>query len=130
MTIESNEIRIANVERDLADVRKELRALHTRFESKLDVILDRLNDLRQAGVLDEVALKTQTQRLEARLCPDPGACLRLEPRIKALEVKISGWHDAQQQLKGAMKTVRTFWLGIGAVATTAAWILKDWITRN
>jgi hypothetical protein len=118
--------RMANAERDIEHLRNDIKGLH----EKSDTIIKSLAEMSQHYAVEDAYKKANIKSIESRLCPKPGACIDLTPRVEALEKQFSAWHDAQQQFKGALKTVRTFWLGVGALLTTLGWFAKEFLTRN
>ena len=118
--------RLDNAERDIQRLRTDIGKLH----EKSDAIIASLSKLREQQAVQHAHKESDLEMIRSRMCPKPGACVELVPRIEALENEFSKWHDTQQQLKGAVKTVRTFWLGVGSILTTAMWFAKEFFTLH
>lgn len=130
MTTPHEQARLTNVEQDIIRLRKDVRDDVLSLNKKLDAIIGAIANLRTNQAVDDAVSNNSLQSIKANMCPDPGACVRLTPRVDALEKQWSKWHDMQQQAKGAMKTVRAFWLGIGALVASALWVLQNYFTSK
>ena len=126
--------RITNTEQDIVrlrkDVREDVAELHKKIDERFNDIMGALADLRTHQAVDDAVSTNSLEAIKSGLCPDPGACMRLAPRVAALELQFSKWHDMQQQAKGAIKTVRAFWLGVGALGTTVFWLILNYLTSK
>ena len=126
--------RITNTEQDIVRLRKDMRedviALHKKIDERTSEIMGAIQELRTHQAVDDAVSTNSLDAIKAGLCPDPGACMRLAPRVAALELQFSKWHDMQQQAKGAIKTVRAFWLGVGALGTTVFWLIQNYLTSK
>ena len=134
MNTPHDQARLTNVEQDIirlrTDVREDVAALHKKIDERFSEIMGALAELRTHQAVDDAVSTNSLQAIKAGLCPDPGACARLAPRVAALELNFSKWHDMQQQAKGAIKTVRAFWLGVGALVTTVLWLIQNYFTTK
>lgn len=117
-----NGSRVANVEQDIRDIRRDIHNLH----DKIDGIAGVISMLREADGIavvqresDVRALETSMESLKGRMCPNPGACTSLEPRITNLENRMSTWEATKQQAIGAGKLVKSVWFLLGAGGLSA-----------
>ena len=134
MPPDTHTARITNTEQDIVRLRKDVRddvaELHKKIDERFNEIMGALADLRTHQAVDGAVSSNSLETIKAGLCPEPGACIRLAPRVAALELNFSKWHDIQQQAKGAIKTVRAFWLGVGALVTTVLWLIQNYFTSK
>jgi hypothetical protein len=103
----------------LTDLRRRVEIL----ENSHAAIFEKLDDIREAigQLVTQSALHSRNQ------CPDPGACLRLAPRIETLEqwrTQIEAWRN---QLVGVGIAAKAGWVLLGGSITAGlTWLVSHW----
>ena len=122
---------------DIERLRDDVGVIHQRIEAtalstsdQFKSILLAISDLGTDAQVKAVIASGEIDRIKSKLCPAVGKCNVLEPRLIALETQFTKMHNAGEQVKGGIKTVRAFWLGCGALLSFGGWIVKDMILHK
>lgn len=126
MTDESHSARLDRVEADIKELRSDLREDVSKLHSKMDAVLAALNAMQTSSGIEDVRQAAKIDAIKAKLCPSPGSCGVILPRVEKLESNYQMMHDAMQQLKGGGKVISGIWGAIGATVVAAVvWILTN-----
>lgn len=83
---------------------------HNNMETRVTILERDVQELRQMSVLVHQMDKKLDIALARKECPDPGACMRLVPRVESLEM-------TRAETKGGGKVIAAI---VGASATIGA----------
>lgn len=126
--------RIKRVEDELKDELKDLRSIVREdvhdLHNKMDRLISAVTTLQTTQGIDDVRSQGKLDALESKMCPDPGACIRLTPRIDKLEREYGLMRDMVQQAKGGGKVIAGLWGAVGAFLTILIWAAKEYFTRK
>lgn len=130
MTDESTNARLSRLEDDVSELRKDLRTDVKGLHEKVDSILAAVAAMSKGQGIEDVRIHGELEAVKARMCPKPGACADLTPRLEQLEDKCSTMHDLLQQAKGGGKVISGIWGAVGAFLTILIWAAKEYFTRK
>jgi hypothetical protein len=122
--------RLSRLEDDVAELRRDLRNDVKGLHDKVDSILAAVATMSRGQGIEDVRIRAEIDAVKARMCPKPGACVDLSDRMTKVETQYGTLHNMVEQWKGAYKAGRAFWIGVGAIASVSAFLLKDWFIRR
>lgn len=131
MPEEATNARLTRVESDIAEVRRERREDIHGLHEKMDALIATVAAQGGSHGMDNVRLRGELEAVKARMCPKPGYCAELAPRLELLEDKCGKMHDLLQQAKGGGKVISGIWGAIGAsVVGCIVWVVTHFITTG
>lgn len=114
----------------------------TAWSKEGDMETDRITKLESWAQFTDSRLATIEKKLDALItltteiqlslarkkdCPDPGACLLLQPRVTNIETRLTTIESAGERSKGAIAVGKALWFALGGVVTG---VVLHYVTKH
>lgn len=95
-----------------------------RIYSKLDEVTGELRELRDAVIAAKARDEARDETRSLNVCPAPGACLDLKPRVEKLENTVDAHRALIERGRGMMMAAGAIGGAIGAMPALVAFVVQ------